>query len=283
MEGVQSFGHSWSAISAQIPGRPPLTCRNRWRVVSKKSQATVSTEGNAGRKATSITSSDHARFQSVSNNVTASQSTAFASGSPAAETSNRDFPNLDVDSHPFLSSCSAVVEEVVGTNGSLEDSSHTFSSLMEELYESQHTSAMLSHLSDNVSLPGGSPGPSVIPSQSSHESILPDGHVFDLDRDAERRAELEAETAERRQDSGSAQIVAGDSACSDRSNTQLDWYLEQPDSLEDSLTAFPLTILPGSTAPTSRSREIHHHHHHHYHHHHYHHYHHYHHSHHYPS
>ncbi|KAH8749930.1 Homeodomain-like protein, partial [Diaporthe sp. PMI_573] len=37
LEGVRSFGHSWSTISARIPGRPPLTCRNRWRVVSKKS------------------------------------------------------------------------------------------------------------------------------------------------------------------------------------------------------------------------------------------------------
>lgn len=179
-------------------------------------------------------------------------------------------------------SCSTVEEEVVGTNAALENPSQSFDSLMEELYESQHTSAMLSQLSDNISLPGGSPGPSVVASQRSRENILPDGHVFGLDRSAERQAELEAEMAERRQDSGSAQIVAEDSARSDRPNTQLDWYLEQANSLGDSLTTFPLTALPGGTAQTRRSpaREIHHHHHHHYHHHHYHHYHH---SHHYPG
>lgn len=280
MEGVQSFGHSWSAISAQIPGRPPLTCRNRWRVVSKKSQAAVSMEGNASKKATSITTSDHARSQSISDNATVSQSNEFASGSTAAVAYNRDSPNLEVDSHPFLSSCSAVVEEGVGTDPSLGDPSHTFNSLMEEPYGSQHTSAMLSHLSDAVSLPGGSPGPSVVPSQSSYESALPHGHAFDPDRSAERQAELEAEAVERQRDAGSAQIVAEDGACSDRPTTQLDWYLEQADSLEDSLAAFPLPTLPGGTAPIRRSREIHHHHHHHYHHHHYHHYHH---SHHYPS
>lgn len=32
---VQELGHSWSIISAGLPGRPPLTCRNRWRALSK--------------------------------------------------------------------------------------------------------------------------------------------------------------------------------------------------------------------------------------------------------
>ncbi|KAK1706595.1 Homeodomain-like protein, partial [Colletotrichum acutatum] len=30
-EGVRTLGHRWSALSAKLPGRPPLTCRNRWR------------------------------------------------------------------------------------------------------------------------------------------------------------------------------------------------------------------------------------------------------------
>ncbi|KAF6808182.1 transcription factor [Colletotrichum sojae] len=34
-EGVQTLGHRWSAISAKLPGRPPLTCRNRWRALSR--------------------------------------------------------------------------------------------------------------------------------------------------------------------------------------------------------------------------------------------------------
>lgn len=35
-EGVQSLGHRWSAIATRLPGRPPLTCRNRWRNLSKQ-------------------------------------------------------------------------------------------------------------------------------------------------------------------------------------------------------------------------------------------------------
>lgn len=280
MEGVQSFGHSWSAISAQIPGRPPLTCRNRWRVVSKKSRAAVSKEGSACRKATSITASDYARSQSASDIATGSQSAEFSSGMAVAPT-NQASPNLEIDSHPFPSSCSAVVDEIVGTDAMLGDSSHGLDSLMEELYESQHTSAMLPHMLDTVGLPRGSPGPSIIPSQSSHESVLPKDHAFDLERSAERQAELEAETAEHRHDTGSTQIVPENTACSDRLRTQLDWYLEHSNNLEGNLMALPLTNLPGGFESTSRrAREIHHHHHHHYHHHHYHH-HHY--SHHYPS
>lgn len=279
MEGVKSFGHSWSAISAQIPGRPPLTCRNRWRVVSKKSRAAVSEEGSACRKATSITASDYARSQSASDNATGSQSAEFSSGTAVVPTYQAS-PNLEIDFHPFPSSCSAVVDEIVGTDAMLGDSSHGLDSLMEELYESQHTSAMLPHLLDTVGLPRGSPGPSIIPSQSSHESVLPNDHASDLERSAERQAELEAETTEHRHDTGSTQIVAEDTACSDRSRTQLDWYLEHSDSLEANLMSLPLTNLSGGFESTRRDREIHHHHHHHYHHHHYHHHHH---SHHYPS
>lgn len=271
MEGVQSFGHSWSAISAQIPGRPPLTCRNRWRVVSKKSRAAASEEGSACRKATSITESDSAMSHSVSNNATAAQSAEFSSGTAVVPT-NRASATLEIDSHPFSSSCSALVDEVVGTDAMLGDPSQGLDSLMEELCKSQHTSAMLPHLLDNVGLPRSSPGPSTIPSQSSHESALPDDNAFDLERSAERQAELEAETAEHRHDTGSTQIVAEDAACSDRSRTQLDWYLEHSNSLEGNLMALPLTNLPFES--TRRSQEIHHHHHHHYHHHHYHHHHH---------
>ncbi|KAJ5809388.1 uncharacterized protein N7503_001606 [Penicillium pulvis] len=33
---VQELGHKWAAISSGLPGRPPLTCRNRWRRLSKE-------------------------------------------------------------------------------------------------------------------------------------------------------------------------------------------------------------------------------------------------------
>ncbi|KAF4453691.1 hypothetical protein F53441_3700 [Fusarium austroafricanum] len=37
-QGVATLGHRWVAISSRIPGRPPLTCRNRWRTLSRQSQ-----------------------------------------------------------------------------------------------------------------------------------------------------------------------------------------------------------------------------------------------------
>lgn len=35
-DAVRSLGHSWSAISTRLDSRPPLTCRNRWRALSRK-------------------------------------------------------------------------------------------------------------------------------------------------------------------------------------------------------------------------------------------------------
>ncbi|CAH0051289.1 unnamed protein product [Clonostachys solani] len=46
-DSVQSLGHRWSAISSLFPGRPPLTCRNRWRHLSAK-QAMVSSGEDSG-------------------------------------------------------------------------------------------------------------------------------------------------------------------------------------------------------------------------------------------
>ncbi|KAK1531681.1 hypothetical protein CPAR01_11330 [Colletotrichum paranaense] len=42
-EGVRTLGHRWSALSAKLPGRPPLTCRNRWRALSKTSKRPLTT------------------------------------------------------------------------------------------------------------------------------------------------------------------------------------------------------------------------------------------------
>ncbi|EHY53313.1 hypothetical protein ABEF92_000100 [Exophiala dermatitidis] len=39
---VTKYGHRWSAISKGLPGRPPLTCRNRWRYLSRSSQSAAS-------------------------------------------------------------------------------------------------------------------------------------------------------------------------------------------------------------------------------------------------
>lgn len=35
VDQVIKFGHKWAAISVGLPGRPPLTCRNRWRTLCR--------------------------------------------------------------------------------------------------------------------------------------------------------------------------------------------------------------------------------------------------------
>ncbi|KAK1714282.1 Homeodomain-like protein [Colletotrichum lupini] len=62
-EGVRTLGHRWSALSAKLPGRPPLTCRNRWRALSKTSKkplttGTPSPRSPATRKRGDATASD---------------------------------------------------------------------------------------------------------------------------------------------------------------------------------------------------------------------------------
>ncbi|KAH7310697.1 Homeodomain-like protein, partial [Stachybotrys elegans] len=38
-ESVNDLGHRWAAVALKLPGRPPLTCRNRWRCLSKQAAA----------------------------------------------------------------------------------------------------------------------------------------------------------------------------------------------------------------------------------------------------
>lgn len=275
MEGVQSFGHSWSAISARIPGRPPLTCRNRWRVVSKRSLAGSPDAGNARRKSTRITAPDTFRRQSVTDNETNSQSADVDSQSAAGVGNEKDPPNPEVETEPFLSSFSAATRDDLGTNSTFEDMSHSFDSFLHEFYESQSTSSILPDLSSTVGLPEGSPGPTVVSDQSLREAFPGSAQTFDQSRNVERRAELEAETAATRHDTGTAQIITENMARSDQSESHSDWNLGQLDGLDGSLTALPLPDVLGRSAPVRRSpaREIHHHHHHHYYHHHYHHHH----------
>lgn len=276
MEGVRSFGHSWSAISARIPGRPPLTCRNRWRVVSKRSLVGESEGGNTGRKITGTTTPGPVRPQSVTDNATVSDLAEFGSPSSPGLPNDQDSPNLNAGSDIFLSSYSAATEEDTGTNSTSGDMSHTFDSFLQELCDSESTASMMPHLSNTVGLAQGSPGPTVVSDQRFHESIPHDPQTLGQDRSAERRAELEAEAAAHRQGAGAAQMLSEDTTRSDQPGVLSDWNLEQDHTLESIFTAFPLTDGEGRVAPTNRplpvTREIHHHHHHyhHYHHHHYH-------------
>ncbi|KAK1673678.1 Homeodomain-like protein [Colletotrichum godetiae] len=57
-EGVRSLGHRWSAISAKLPGRPPLTCRNRWRALSKTSKRSTITEASPSNPSNTSNSSN---------------------------------------------------------------------------------------------------------------------------------------------------------------------------------------------------------------------------------
>lgn len=250
MEGVRSFGHSWTEISAQIPGRPPLTCRNRWRVVSKKSdvQVAVSKEGNPSRTTTASTAPDSVRSQSVTDIAAVSQSTEFASGSGAAGTTESDSSNLEIDSDPSASSCSPAAEEDAGTNTTLGDMSHAFDSFLQEFYDSQNTSVMLPHLSNTTDQLGDSPDPANLLNQMFSGSMRLDSHIFGPNRSAERRAEQEAEATERRQDTGAAQTISEDNARSDRSKARSGLHQEQADIIENSLTEFPPTILSSDVA-----------------------------------
>lgn len=276
MEGVRSFGHSWSAISARIPGRPPLTCRNRWRAVSKRSLAGSHGGGDAGRKSTDIATPDPVRRQSVTGNETISQSADVDSQSTAEVANDKDPPNPEVETDPFLSSLTAVTEDEFGTNSTFGYMSHSFDSFLQDFYESQSTSTMLPDLSSTVGLAEESPDPTVVSDQSRRERLPASAQIFDQSRNAERRAELEAEAAAHRHETGAAQIMTEEMPRSDQSESHSDWNLGQLDGLEGRLTALPLPDALGRSAPTRStfSREIHHHHHHHHHHYHHHHYHH---------
>ena len=56
---VNELGHRWATIAAGLPGRPPLTCRNRWRRLSKG----LSSMG--GLSSTDLTSSPDALSSSA--------------------------------------------------------------------------------------------------------------------------------------------------------------------------------------------------------------------------
>ncbi|MBE3045446.1 hypothetical protein IMZ48_23445 [Candidatus Bathyarchaeota archaeon] len=40
-DGVRDLGHRWTSVAARLPGRPPLTCRNRWRNLCKNGSGTA--------------------------------------------------------------------------------------------------------------------------------------------------------------------------------------------------------------------------------------------------
>ncbi|KXH66005.1 hypothetical protein CSAL01_11815 [Colletotrichum salicis] len=57
-EGVRTLGHRWSALSAKLPVRPHLTCRNRWRALSKTSKRFTSTEASPSKPSITPNSSN---------------------------------------------------------------------------------------------------------------------------------------------------------------------------------------------------------------------------------
>lgn len=95
---VQEKGHSWSLISAGLPGRPPLTCRNRWRALAKaKSNANVQA-GNVMDRAESIVQSD----TSAGNDGTVDELFRFPQQSPHSFSSAEN-PTTGVGSlEPFF-------------------------------------------------------------------------------------------------------------------------------------------------------------------------------------
>ncbi|KAI7765166.1 hypothetical protein LZL87_005879 [Fusarium oxysporum] len=75
-QGVAALGHRWVAISSRIPGRPPLTCRNRWRTLSRLSH-------NRQSRSQGTTPSSSSQMSPFDNGI-----------SPAAHN-----PNLGIENH----------------------------------------------------------------------------------------------------------------------------------------------------------------------------------------
>ena len=81
-KGVRELGNQWSALAQRLLGRPPLTCRNRWRALSRCS----------GRPATAIAATRRANRATPQSNTTTppntdtlcqADATAVASGDAA--------------------------------------------------------------------------------------------------------------------------------------------------------------------------------------------------------
>ncbi|KAF5012158.1 hypothetical protein FDECE_1807 [Fusarium decemcellulare] len=95
-QGVASLGHRWAAISSRIPGRPPLTCRNRWRTLSRQSHS---------RQAQS-------KSQGTTPSSSASQMSPMDSGvSPAPQNLNLDLESASASAAEQIMSFSAMEAE----------------------------------------------------------------------------------------------------------------------------------------------------------------------------
>ncbi|KAF4466583.1 BAS1-transcription factor [Fusarium albosuccineum] len=95
-QGVASLGHRWAAISSRIPGRPPLTCRNRWRTLSRQSHS---------RQAQS-------KSQGTTPSSSASQMSPMDSGvSPAPQNLNLDLESASASAAEQIMSFSAIEAE----------------------------------------------------------------------------------------------------------------------------------------------------------------------------
>lgn len=63
---VAELGNKWAAIAPGLPGRPPLTCRNRWRKLTRASQKErIQTRSGGGGGSDSATSNNETELASV--------------------------------------------------------------------------------------------------------------------------------------------------------------------------------------------------------------------------
>ncbi|KAJ5901069.1 hypothetical protein N7504_007062 [Penicillium tannophilum] len=95
---VQELGHKWAAISSGLPGRPPLTCRNRWRRLSKElsrmPDSTSNTTSNEPHSTAPVAISPRAtRSKSISHLTNISYPMAFDS---LTNTQSFDMPSANL-------------------------------------------------------------------------------------------------------------------------------------------------------------------------------------------
>ncbi|KAF5663622.1 putative BAS1-transcription factor [Fusarium heterosporum] len=91
--GVATLGHRWVAISSRIPGRPPLTCRNRWRTLSRQSH-------NRQNKSQGTTPSSSSQMSPVDNGISPAPqnpNTSIETSSGTATDQLIPFPIIDAD------------------------------------------------------------------------------------------------------------------------------------------------------------------------------------------
>ena len=270
-DGVRDLGHRWTSVAARLPGRPPLTCRNRWRNLCRHEAAQASGQQGAGAGAetegTQLTRESSAVSRETSQPISPDDGTAletqlnfqdFIPGESTAGPSPVTYPEVPDTSYapsPLKQTYHAGLpagNEFLDPAGHLDDGLQAMD-LTDPSYWQLDTPVQPS----GPSPPEGGPfdaglGPAAAALQPETEAGQADSGPAPGGLDY-RALELASEMSARADQPGPGITDAGDSGSSVQSSTQ--------------------SSQQGQLQITHRHLHYHHyhHHHHHYHHHHYHH------------